>query len=140
MSTIAEKYSSASTKFKVGMGVVALAGAATLTPVVAQATPVNFTVAQSAGASISELSSLPLLPTGLNATVDAGSSAVGPVSGGIVFLASLPLFAVEALRDTSYTIGNLFGGPESFIGSFFIGFGNNLNDALENGPFVPYQA
>ena len=136
MSTIATKLNSVTTKVKVGTAAVALVGAATLTPAIADATPVNFTIAQSAGASASELSSLPFIPTGLNATVDA--NAAGPVSGGIVFLASLPLFAVEALRDTSYTIGNLLGGEDSFIGGFFIGFGNNLDDALENGPFVPY--
>jgi len=140
MSTIATKLNSVTTKVKVGTAAVALVGAATLTPAIADATPVNFTVAQSAGASAADLSSLPWLPTGLNATVDAGASAVGPVSGGIVFLASLPLFAVEALRDTSYTIGNLLGGEDSFIGGFFIGFGNNVNDALESGPFVPYQS
>ena len=134
MSTIATKLNSVTTKVKVGTAAVALVGAATLTPAIADATPVNFTIAQSVSAA--DLSSLPVLPGGLNATVDA--AAAGPVSGGIVFLASLPLFAVEALRDTSYTIGNLFGGEGSFIGGFFIGFGNNLNDALENGPFVPY--
>ncbi|ANW63421.1 hypothetical protein BCA37_07250 [Mycobacterium sp. djl-10] len=136
MSTIATKLNSVTTKVKVGTAAVALVGAATLTPAIADATPVNFSIAQSVSAA--DLSTLPVLPGGLNATVDAGASAVGPASGGIVFLASLPLFAVEALRDTSYTIGNILGGEDSFIGGFFIGFGNNLEDALESGPFVPY--
>jgi len=138
MSTIATKLNSVTTKVKVGTAAVALVGAATLTPAIADATPVNFSIAQSVSAS--DLSAVEVLGGGLNATFDGGSAAAGPVSGGIVFLASLPLFAVEALRDTSYTIGNLFGGEGSFIGGFFIGFGNNLNDALENGPFVPYQS
>lgn len=137
MSTIAANFSSASTKFKVGAASVALVGAATLTPAVAVAAPPSVSFAQVLGA---DLSSLPVLPGGLNATANASSGAAPIVSQGIVGLASIPLYAVVALRDTAYTIGNVLGGEESFIGGAFIGFGNGLNEALLEGPFVPYQA
>lgn len=140
MSTIATKFSSASTQFKVGTAAVALVAAATLTPAAAVAAPPSLTIAQSVGTSIEGLSSLPVVATGLNATANASSGAAPIISQGLVGLASIPLYAVVALRDTAYTIGNVLGGADSLIGGLFIGFGNGLNEALEEGPFVPYQA
>ncbi|MGB3480762.1 MAG: hypothetical protein WBB07_00915 [Mycobacterium sp.] len=133
MSTIA---ANVSTKAKIGAAALALAGAATFAPAVAVATPPSFSVAQAVGSSVSDLSVLPVLPGGLNATVNStGGNVVSIVDGVIVGLASIPLYTVVAVRDTFYTIGNAIGGP---IGGVFLGFGHGLNDALQNGPFRPY--
>lgn len=82
MSTIAARISSASTRVKVGTAAVAVVAAATITPAIAEASPAFAPVAQSIGSSVtSELSSLPAVPTGLNAAVDtAGAAAVGAIS------------------------------------------------------------
>ncbi|WP_157516772.1 hypothetical protein [Mycobacterium sp. MS1601] len=72
MSTIATRLNSVTTKVKVGTAAVALVGAATLTPAIAEATPspMYAPVAQTIG-SVVDLSSVPLVVGGgLNAGVD----------------------------------------------------------------------
>lgn len=67
MSTIAAKFSTASTQFKVGASAAALVAAATLTPAVAQATPsIAPVVAESTGAAFGAISDFTALSPELN--------------------------------------------------------------------------
>lgn len=66
MSTIAAKFSTASTQFKVGASAAALVAAATLTPAVAQATPSFAPVAESTGAAFGAISDFTALSPELN--------------------------------------------------------------------------
>jgi hypothetical protein len=145
MSTIAARISSASTRVKVGTAAVAVVAAATVTPAIAQATPGFAPVTQSVGSSIVELSSLPVVPTGLNA-VDAGSSAAAvapaPVVNAIAFVAGIPLTLLSWAGDTFYTVGNFLGGESNFVGAAFISFGDTAKAAVQAvvDRFEPYEA
>jgi hypothetical protein len=142
MSTIAAKFSTATTRVKVGTAVVAFAAATTLTPAIAEATPGFAPIAQSVGSSTVDLSTLPVLPTGLNAVIEADASATavaGPISTVIVGIASIPLVALSWAADTAYTFGNLLGGTNTFIGSALLAAGDSVYAALENIHFGPYN-
>lgn len=144
MSTIAARISSASTKVKVGTAAVAVVAAAAVTPAVAQANPVFAPVTQSVGSSIVELSSLPVVPTGLNA-VDAGASASAaapaPIVNAIAFIASVPVTLLSWAGDTFYTVGNFLGGESNFVGAAFLSFGDTAKAAVAAivDRFEPYQ-
>lgn len=139
MSTIAAKFSSATTKVKVGTAAVALVGAATLTPAVAQATPSFAPIAQAVGSSSIEFAS----PSGLILDyAEAGTNAAAPVvASGLAAVVAIPLQLLSWAGDTFYTIGNVLGGSSNFIGSLFINAGDTakLAVAIVAERFTPYQ-
>ena len=139
MSTIAAKFSSATTKVKVGTAAVALVGAATLTPAVAQATPSFAPVTQSVGSSLVEFAE----PSGLLlGYADAGTNAVSPIiATGLAAVVAIPLQLLSWAGDTFYTIGNILGGENNFIGSLFISAGDTSKAAVAAVAerFTPYQ-
>jgi ABC-type thiamin/hydroxymethylpyrimidine transport system permease subunit len=128
MSTIAAKFSSASTKFQVGVASVAVVAAATLTPAIAEATPSFAHITQGIGSS-AEDNELLILPGTNKATA-------GDVSAALVTGAAVTVFTpFTIINGIVQTFASWFYNGVTFVATAVQAVANAVARFFRVGPY-----
>jgi hypothetical protein len=128
MSTIAAKFSSASTKFQVGVASVAVVAAATLTPAIAEATPSFAPITQGIGNSVSS-DDLFILPS-------INSATPGKVSAALVTGAAVTAFTPFTILDGIFqTVASWFYVGITFVAHVIQVVADSVARFFKVGPY-----
>ncbi|CAN5364606.1 hypothetical protein BH09ACT7_BH09ACT7_49680 [soil metagenome] len=152
MSTIATKFSSASTKLQVGVASVAVVAAATLTPAIAEAAPVSLApFSQAAGNSFSEVllldptthrnnsasPAVAAVPTGPTNPVDIRSGLFMIAGAAVTFVGTVAYVGLSIVGNAVVTAGEFFGLDGLVaLGANINGLANTIAYLTNAGPYA----
>jgi len=133
MSAVATKLSGVATQFKVGAAAVSIAAAASLTPVIANAEPINVPM-PSAPAVTQVMGGIALGPAGF---------ALAPADTDVDAAAAVDEFTplgwiIQDIQNTAWTVGNAVNGALNFVGTSIQNSLLTVNNAIR-GTFYTLQ-